>query len=121
MAQSCSFPSAEQLILDRSGPAPESSAAVAKRVRAAREIQLARQGCCNSQLGNKLLDRHCALGDSGRKLLERAAERMALSPRGVHRVLKVARTLPDLDGEEPINDAHLAEAIAYRGPTKSPG
>ena len=75
-----------------------------------------RQGCCNAQLGNKLLDRYCALGEAGRKLLERAAEKMALSPRGVHRVLKVARTLADLDADESIGDAHLAEAIAYRSP-----
>jgi len=63
-----------------------------------------------------MLDRYCALSDAGRKLLERAAEKLALSPRGVHRVLKVARTLADLDGEGNIADAHLAEAIAYRSP-----
>ena len=109
-------PRPQQSVLDRSGPEPESSAEVAKRVRAARARQQLRQGCCNAQLGCKLLDRHCALGDSGRKLLERAAEKMALSPRGVHRVLKVARTLADLDAEDRIADAHLAEAIAYRSP-----
>jgi magnesium chelatase family protein len=43
---------------------------------------------------------------------------MALSPRGVHRVLKVARTLADLDAEERIADTHLAEAIAYRNPVR---
>jgi len=109
-------PRPEQSVLDRSGPAPEASAPVAKRVSAARVIQLNRQGCCNAQLGNKLMERYCSLEDDGRNLLERAAEKMALSPRGVHRVLKVARTLADLDNEENIADAHLAEAIAFRSP-----
>jgi len=112
-------PRPEQSVLNRSGPAPESSAAVAKRVCAACQIQLERQGCCNAQLGNKLLDRYCALGDAGRQLLERAAERLALSPRGVHRVLKVARTLADLEAADTIGEAQLAEAIAYRSPMTS--
>jgi magnesium chelatase family protein len=111
-------PRPEQSVLDRSGPEPEASRAVAARVSAAREIQLERQGCCNAQLGNKMMERYCVLGNTGRQLLERAAERMALSPRGVHRVLKVARTLADLDAEERIADTHLAEAIAYRNPVR---
>jgi magnesium chelatase family protein len=111
-------PRPEQSVLDRSGPEPEASSAVAARVCAARARQQLRQGCCNAQLGNKLLDRHCELGDAGRKLFEHAAEKMALSPRGVHRVLKVARTLADLDSEDAIGSAHLAEAIAYRNPVK---
>ena len=106
-------------VLDRSGPTPESSAAVARRVRAAREIQLERQGCPNAQLGNKTLDRYCKLGNGEKNLLERAAEKMALSPRGVHRVLKVARTLADLECEDQIGEAQLAEAIAYRSPMTS--
>ena len=109
-------PRPEQSVLDRSGPSPECSALVAKRVRIARRIQLRRQGCCNAQLGNKLLQCHCELDDAGRQLLERAAEKMALSPRGVHRVLKVARTLADLDAADTIAGAHLAEAIAFRSP-----
>ncbi len=108
-------------VLDRSGPTPESSAAVAKRVRAAREIQLERQGCPNAQLGNKTLDQYCQLGKGEKDLLERAAERLALSPRGVHRVLKVARTLADLESEDQIGEAQLAEAIAYRSPIKNRG
>jgi magnesium chelatase family protein len=112
-------PRPEQSVLDRSGPQPESSASVATRVSAARARQQLRQGCCNAQLGNKMLDRYCGLGDGGRKLLESAAVKMALSPRGVHRVLKVARTLADLDAAEHIGDAHLAEAIAYRSPISS--
>ncbi len=108
-------------MLDRSGPTPESSAAVAKRVRAAREIQLQRQGCPNAQLGNKTLDQYCKLGNSEKNLLECGAERLALSPRDVHRVFKVARTLADLESEDKIGEAQLAEAMAYRSPIKNRG
>ncbi len=107
-------PRPEQSILDRSGPAPESSRTVAKRVAVARKIQLKRQGCCNAQLDADARDRHCAVDDHGRQLLESAAERLRLSPRAIHRILKVARTLADLGNEPAIANAHLAEAIAYR-------
>ncbi len=103
-------------VLDRSGPVPESTRTVATRVAAARTIQLERQGCCNAQLTNDGLDRHCPIGRDGRQLLERAAGRLKLSPRAVHRCLKVARTLADLDAAAPIDEAHLAEAIALRRP-----
>jgi magnesium chelatase family protein len=109
-------PRPEQSVLDRSDPKSESSALVAERVRAARQIQLDRQACCNAQLGSRDLDGHCSLGQDGRKLLEHASERLGLSPRGVHRVLKVARTLADLDAAESIASDHLAEAIVYRSP-----
>lgn len=112
-------PRPEQSLLDRSGPKPESSADVVKRVCAARALQVERQGCCNALLQNKLLDQHCTLGNSGRKLLEQAAEKIALSPRGIHRVLKVARTLADLEEGEAIGQPHVAEAIAYRTPVRS--
>jgi len=111
-------PRPKQSILDRSGPAPESSRAVANRVAAARKIQLKRQACCNAQLGNNLLDRYCELADGERKLLERAAESLKLSPRAIHRIMKVARTLADLDAKNSIASTHLAEAIAYRSPVK---
>ncbi len=107
-------PRPDQSVLDRSGPRPEASSVVAARVSAARARQQLRQDCCNAQLGNEQLDRCCELRDSGRKLLEHAAEKIGLSSRGVHRVLKVARTLADLDAEDRIADAHLAEAVAYR-------
>jgi len=83
-----------------------------------RKIQLKRQGCCNAQLGNNLLDRYCELADGERMLLERAAERLKLSPRAIHRIMKVARTLADLDAKNSIASTHLAEAIAYRSPVK---
>lgn len=60
------------------------------------------------------IERHCALNDADHKLLEHALERLGLSPRAYHRILKVSRTIADLAGSEGIKTAHLAEAISYR-------
>ncbi|MDX1555347.1 MAG: YifB family Mg chelatase-like AAA ATPase, partial [Xanthomonadales bacterium] len=111
-------PRPEQSMLDRTGPPPEASAPVARRVLAARKIQLKRQGCCNAQLGADARDRYCEVNDEGRQLLEHAAERLRLSPRAIHRIMNVARTLADLDEADGIANPHLAEAIAYRSPVK---
>ena len=99
------------------GESGESSAAIRARVLAARERQLARalkKARVNAQLQGKALDRVCALDDAGRRLLERSAEKLNLSARGFHRVLKVARTIADLAGAESIGTEHLAEALQYR-------
>ncbi|HEX5757487.1 MAG TPA: YifB family Mg chelatase-like AAA ATPase [Arenimonas sp.] len=96
------------------GPRGEDSATVRARVEAARERQLQRAGCLNSQLGQRELDRDAALQAADRALLERAMDALQLSARGVHRILRVARTLADLDGEPRIDSAHLSEAIGYR-------
>ena len=69
---------------------------------------------CNAELNGKLLDDFCPLGAEGEKLLQSAAEKMGLSARGYHRVLRVARTIADLAGEAEIARPHLAEALAYR-------
>jgi len=92
----------------------EPSAAVRARVAAARELQHTRQGCCNAELDVAALKRYCALDDSGRALLARAAERLALSARSYHKVLRLARTIADLDGDTAVTNAHLAEALGYR-------
>ncbi len=92
----------------------EPSAAVRARVTAARERQLARQGKPNSQLAGREIDRHCFLDEAGQTLLKHAITRLDLSARAYHRVLKLARTVADLAGQERISAAHLAEAIQYR-------
>ena len=92
----------------------ESSASVRERVTRARALQLERQERCNASLAADAVDRHCVIGSEGRALLERAMERLRLSARAYHRVLKVARTIADLAGQERIATAHLAEAIQYR-------
>ena len=100
------------------GGAAESSAVVAQRVRNAREIQQQRyrgEGIhCNAQLDARLTKRYCALTPEATQVLHLAVDRMGMSMRAYGRVLKVARTIADLAGEEHIATAHVAEAIQYR-------
>lgn len=90
------------------------SAAVRARVVAACGRQRVRQGTANARLAPADVARHCAPDAQGEALLAKAAARLALSARGYHRVLKVARTIADLAGADAIAPRHLAEAIGYR-------
>ncbi len=92
----------------------EDSAAVRARVEAARQRQLARAGKPNGDLGPREIDRFCALDRAGQALVAQAIERLGLSARAYHRVLKLARTIADLDEREEIAPTHLSEAIGYR-------
>ena len=94
-------------------PGP-SSAEAASLVEHARQRQLQRQGCANAHLDLNGVQQHCGLPDSERQWLESACERLGLSLRAAHRVLKVARTLADLDSAMDIQRQHLAEALQYR-------
>ncbi|MSO61302.1 MAG: ATP-binding protein [Acidobacteria bacterium] len=98
------------------GPAGESSAAVRERVLAARACQLARRGHArvNAQLSGTELKKHAPLNVAGRRLLERSADKLQLSARGFHRIIRVARTIADLAGAEAIATEHLMEALQYR-------
>jgi magnesium chelatase family protein len=91
-----------------------SSSVVRARVIAARAHQVQRAGKPNAWLGNREVERDCALDTSGRKLLDRAVERLALSARAYHRTLRVARTIADLAQLPRIDASHLSEAIQYR-------
>jgi magnesium chelatase family protein len=102
------------LVLFAQGPLPEDSATVRARVVAARNIQLQRAGTPNALLKSQALRRHCKLDEKNRRFLESAARQLAFSPRACERILKVARTLADLDGCDGIGSGQLAEAIAYR-------
>ena len=93
---------------------PQDTPPAAALVAAARARQQARQGCANAFLDLPGLRAHCALSDQDRQWLEKACERLALSLRSAHRLLKVARTLADLEGCEHIGRQHLAEALQYR-------
>jgi magnesium chelatase family protein len=102
-------------------PPSEGSREVAARVAAARKLQADRFAALgkpdlrvNAQAHGKVLDDIAPLDAASLKLLREAAEAMRLSARGYHRVLKVARTIADLDGAEAIGRPHLAEALAYR-------
>jgi magnesium chelatase family protein len=105
-------------IADLTGDASgESSATVRARVIAARGRQLSRPGRAarlNASLGGRAFDRLCSLDSAGQRLLERSAERLHLSARGFHRVLKVARTIADLAGQSTIAPGHVGEALQYR-------
>ncbi len=105
-------------------PAAEGSADVAARVHAARQLQRERFAGhdirTNAEAEGELLDRVATPDAAGAKLLTEAAERMKLSARGYHRVLKVARTIADLAGAETIGKAHVAEALSYRRVTHLP-
>ena len=110
--------SAADLILP---PPAEGSAEVAARVRAAREIQARRFAALgaegvttNAACPAPLLEEVARPDTDGLSLIRDAADAMRLSARGFHRVLKVARTLADLDGEIQVRRLHLAEALSYR-------
>ncbi|CBL43796.1 Mg2+ chelatase family protein [gamma proteobacterium HdN1] len=92
----------------------ETSEVVRARVVRARERQLARCGKPNHDLDAAEVERYCALSAVDRELLGKAVDRMGLSARAYHRVLKVARTLADLAGEETISTAAVMEALSYR-------
>jgi magnesium chelatase family protein len=98
----------------RGGESAESSAAVAARVASAHERQLARQGRTNAQLSAAELRTICRIESAGVELLGRAVEKLALSARAYHRILRVARTIADLAGAEQLLKAHVAEAVTWR-------
>lgn len=81
----------------------------------AQRRQMQRQGCPNAFLNPSSLHEHCALSDDDRRWLETACERLGLSLRSAHRIIKVARTLADLEDVPDIGRQHLAEALQYRG------
>ena len=95
-------------------PDGEASAVVAARVAAAHARALARQGCSNARLSARQIDAHALAEPAAGALLQMAAARLAWSGRGYHRVLRVARTIADLDAAATISPAHMAEAIQLR-------
>jgi magnesium chelatase family protein len=103
-------------------PPAENSAAVAARVAAARDIQKRRYATLNgeppvrtnAEADGTLLEKIAAPDEAGRKLLADAVERLKLSARGYHRMLRVARTLADLDGADGVRRLHVAEALSFR-------
>jgi magnesium chelatase family protein len=103
-------------------PPAEGSAEVARRVALARSVQVRRYAdlglpgvICNAAAPPSVIEDVAQLDGAGASLIRDAAERMRLSARGFHRVLKLARTLADLDGAERVGRVHLAEALSYRG------
>ena len=105
----------DELLFD--GPSTDTcdSAGAAARVAGARRLQLERAGCLNSELGGREIQKACGLDARGRLLLTQARTRFELSARGTHRVLRVARTIADLEAVRGgISPQHLAEALQLR-------
>lgn len=95
----------------------EPSSAIKARVDRARAVQTRRSGSpCNSQLGRVELDRFCALDEDCQKLMRGAFDRLGLTARSYDRILRVARTIADLERSEAIQPPHLAEALQFRPP-----
>ncbi|MCF7519751.1 YifB family Mg chelatase-like AAA ATPase [Pseudoalteromonas sp. L21] len=92
----------------------ESSEQVRSRVERAYAIQLERQGKVNARLNNKEMNRYCILAAAELQFLAKASEKLALSPRSYHRVIKVARTISDLKAQPNITLSELKEALNYR-------
>ncbi|NKB47431.1 MAG: YifB family Mg chelatase-like AAA ATPase [Legionellales bacterium] len=92
----------------------ETSTAVRARVWQTRQRQLARQTVINAKLSPKQLPAVCELASDSQRLLNDAMQKMQLSMRGMHRLLRVARTIADMADSEQITSAHLAEALTYR-------
>ena len=98
----------------QTAPSGEASAPVRERVARCRAIQLARQGKPNASLAGAEIEAWCQPDAAGSKLLQSAIERLGLSARGYHRILKVARTIADMSEAPAVGAAHLAEAIQSR-------
>jgi magnesium chelatase family protein len=106
----------EKLSEERNG---ESSAVIRKRVISARELQTKRfkdskKVHYNAQMNTKQIRKHCALDEASKTLLKTAMERLNLSARAYDRILKVSRTIADIEGVEKIDGNHISEAIQYR-------
>lgn len=101
----------------------ESSADVRKRVNKARDLQKKRFGrngvVCNARMTEKQIRDFCQIDEEAHKLIEMAIEKLGLSARAVNRVLKVSRTIADLENNEAIKSSHVAEAIQYRSLDRS--
>ncbi len=103
----------------------ESSASVARRVERSREIQLERYRSarihCNAQMTPRFIKKHCELDEAGNRMLELVTDRLGFSARTYNRILKVARTIADLDASDHIRQEHIAEAIQYRSLDRKTG
>lgn len=100
--------------LDQNRAGGEHSRSIRQRVIRAYQLQLSRAGKSNAELGAAEVGRYCSIDASDRELLEKAMQKMQLSARAYHRILKLARTIADIAESETIHTTHLTEAVSYR-------
>ncbi len=111
---SLEIPALPKGTLAEGGDRGETTTIVKQRVAQARELMLCRSGKANALLESREVERYCQLEKADAQFLEQALHRLGLSIRAYHRIIKVARTIADLAGEEKIHRTHLAEALGYR-------
>ena len=96
----------------------EPSASIRQRVNPARNIQSKRfkrtKIYCNAQMGSRHIKKHCNIDEASKNLLEAAIDKLGLSARAYHRILKIARTIADLEDSKDIQVDHVSESIQYR-------
>jgi magnesium chelatase family protein len=105
-------------------PSGEPSTTIRERVRRARQLQQERfrrsKAYCNAHMSTRQIRRFCAVEGEAKGLLDKAMERLGLSARAYDRILKVARTIADLEAQDGIRAEHIAEAIQYRSLDRGP-
>lgn len=111
---SLEIPALPKGTLSEGGDRGEPTAIAKERVNQARDCMLARSGKVNALLGSREIEAFCPLQKSDAEFLENALHRLGLSIRAYHRIIKVARTIADLEGSPQIERTHLAEALGYR-------
>ncbi|EEX95175.1 ATPase [Vibrio orientalis CIP 102891 = ATCC 33934] len=111
---SLEIPALPKGTLAEGGDRGEPTSVVRERVYIARETMLSRSSKVNALLGSREIERYCPLAKQDAQFLESALHRLGLSIRAYHRIIKVARTIADLEGVEHIARSHLAEALGYR-------
>ena len=109
------LPRVDMKTLQCKKPSSDTSLIIKQRVTRVRKFQNQRQGKLNSQLTSRELDEYCELNNELLSFLETVCEKLNMSARAYHRILKLSRTIADLAGDEGINKAHLLEAIGFRG------
>lgn len=95
-------------------PSGESSCQVKERVLKSRELQIKRQNKLNYELNNQEIEEYCILDNKAREILNQLSNKLGLSARAYYRLIKVARTIADLDAKETINQSHIAQSTQYK-------
>lgn len=104
----------QYIVAERVSGSAESSDIIRARVVAARDRQIRRQQVSNAMLTPQALSRHADADDAARSLMRDASQRLGLSLRAQHRLLRVARTIADMDDSAAVMESHLAESLSYR-------